>query len=315
MLIKVLGSAAGGGFPQWNCNGPQSRAVRCGEPDYKSRTQSSIAVSVAGQDWVLFNASPDIGQQIRDNPELHPRIDGPLRNTPINAVIITNGDVDHIAGLLTIRERQAFNLYGSKTVLDVLSANSIFNVLNSDYVKRIAMPLGEDLAIEGPSGSLGLMVEMFSVSGKIPLFQETEGQSLDDMKKTEGATVGLKFWSDGSCGPASAPAYYIPGCAEIDAELAVRIEGAELVLLDGTVFTDSEMPDQGLMHKTGQRMGHLSMSGVGGSLEALEGLDVKRKVYIHINNSNPVLNENSDERRIVNEAGWDVSFDGMELEL
>ena len=315
MLIKVLGAAAGGGFPQWNCNGLQSRAVRSGAAHYKARTQSSIAVSTTGEKWVLFNASPDIGSQIRDNPELHPHIDEPLRNTPINAVMLTNGDVDHVAGLLTIRERQAFNLYGSGMVLDVLSANSIFNVLNPDYVNRIEMPLNQAIAIEGPDGPLGLMIEMFDVPGKIPLYQETEGQSLADMKKTEGATVGLKFWSDGTMGPKSKPAYYIPGCAEVDEALAARIKGAAMVLLDGTVFTDTEMPDQGLMHKTGTRMGHLSMAGENGSLKALENLDVARKIFIHINNSNPVLDENSDERHTVTDAGWDVAYDGMELEL
>jgi len=315
MLIKVLGSAAGGGFPQWNCNGPQSRAVRGGDGAYKARTQSSIAVSADGKHWVLFNASPDIGQQIRDNSELHPKADGPLRNTPINAVVVTNGDVDHIAGLLTIRERQAFNLYGSPVVLDVLAANSIFNVLNPDYVKRIEMPLNKEVALDGPDCPLGIRIEMFPVPGKIPLFQEVEGQSLEDMMKLEGATVGLKFWSDGSAAPESAPVYYIPGCAEVDEALALRIKGADMVLFDGTVFTDTEMPDQGLMHKTGARMGHLDMSGPGGSLRAFEPLDVARKIFIHINNSNPVLDENSDERRAVEAAGWEVSYDGMEIEV
>jgi len=315
MLIKVLGSGAGGGFPQWNCNGVQSRAVRDGETGYNARTQSSIAVSALGEDWVLFNASPDLRQQINENAVLHPRGDGPPRNSPIKASVHSNGDVDHITGLLTLREKQAFTVYGTRDLHDVLAANSIFNVLDKDLVKREVIQFDETVAVTGPDGPLGISIKAFPVPGKIPLYLEEEGQSLDDMLSNEGATVGFEIWAENGSTEPGASFFYIPGCAHVDQATAERVRGAQLVMFDGTVFTDTEMPDQGLMNKTGHRMGHQQLSGDDGSIAAFSELDVKRKILIHINNSNPILDENSDARKWVEDAGWDVAFDGMEIDL
>ena len=310
MIIKVLGSAAGGGFPQWNCNGSQSAKVRAGVAGYKARLQSSLAVSQNGGDWVLLNASPDIRQQINETPELHPKKTGALRNSPIKAVVVTNADVDHITGLISLREGQPFSIYGSDRVLETLNANSIFNVCAPDKVPRITFDLDQPTRLEGAGVDLGLTVEAFAVPGKVALFLE-KGDAAGNFGSRDGDTIGLKV-SDTKTGDAF---FYIPGCAEVDAPLADRVRGACLIFFDGTLFTDDEMVTQGLSNKTGKRMGHISVSGPSGSIAALKPLNVKRRIYIHINNTNPILDENSEARRVVEAAGWEVSFDGMEVRL
>lgn len=310
MIIKILGSAAGGGFPQWNCNGVHSSNVRAGKPGYRARTQSSLAVSANGRDWVLLNASPDLRQQINETPELHPFADGGLRNSPIKAVVVTNADVDHITGLINLREGQPFSIYGSDRVLATLNANAIFNVCAPDKVPRIPFALDHPTQLTGAGVDLGLTVEAFAVPGKIALFLEKGGEK-ENYGSRDGDTIGLKI-TETETGKSF---FYIPGCAEIDPPLAERIKGAALIFLDGTLFTDDEMVAQGLSHKTGQRMGHISISGPQGSIEAVKPLNIARRIYVHINNSNPVLDENSEARRIVDSAGWEVGYDGMEVRL
>src|SRR3990170_5396447 len=179
MMIKVLGSAAGGGFPQWNCNGRNSADVRQGVRGIAPRTQASVAVSADGRQWVLLNAAPDLRQQINDTPELHPAPDGGPRNSPIKAVALTNGDVDAVAGLLCLREGQPLTIYGTARVLGVLAANTIFDVLDKRLVKRVVMEFGRPFAVEGPAVPVGLTIEAFPVPGKVPLY-------LEDAKAGEG---------------------------------------------------------------------------------------------------------------------------------
>ena len=310
MQIKILGAAAGGGFPQWNCNGINSAAVRAKKSGFRPRTQSSLAISSNGNDWILLNASPDLRQQINDNSELWPPVEGPLRNSPIKAVILTNADVDHIAGLINLREMQAYNIYGSDRVLETLNANSIFNILNPEFVTRHPIPLGTSFDVKGPDGNLGINIEAFAVPGKVALYLEKKGTEPGFGTK-EGDTIGLKV-SEPSTGNYF---YYVPGCAEVDDDLATRVKNAPLILFDGTLFTDDEMLKQGLMPKTGKRMGHISISGPDGSIEAFKPLNVAQKIYVHINNSNPVLDENSPERKVTEQAGWTVGYDGMEITL
>ena len=307
MIIRVLGSAAGGGVPQWNCNGRNSILARGALSEVVPRSQSSLAVSADGKTWVLLNASPDLRQQIAETPALHPNAAGPLRNSPIAAVVLTNADIDHIAGLLTLREGHAFVVYGSERVQSTLAANSVFNVLAPDLVKRVALILDHPTVISSPQGKIGLDVRAFAVPGKVALFLESGSQA--DFGTADGDTIGLEV----RAGDRSF--IYLPACARVDASLAKRLRGAELVFFDGTLFTDDEMISQGLSQKTGKRMGHISMSGPEGSMAALADLDIKRKVYIHINNSNPVLREGSPERAQVEAAGWDVAYDGMEIRL
>lgn len=311
MIIKVLGSAAGGGFPQWNCNTRLSRLAWDGRNGVRARTQSSIAVSADGARWVVFNASPDIRQQIANTPELQPAETGRLRNSPIAAVVLTNADVDHIAGLLSLRERQPLRLYASARVLETLHANSIFNVLAPDVVERRELPLdAQKFEIEGPDGPLGLSVEPFAVPGKVALFLEDAAKGAN-FGSERGDTIGLKIAATN----APKALFYIPGCAEADEAVKERVRGADCLLFDGTVYTDTEMPDRGVGQKTGRRMGHVPIAGEGGSLHAFDDVGVKRKVYIHINTTNPILEPGSDAERTVKAAGWDIAYDGMTIEL
>ena len=304
MIIKVLGSAAGGGFPQWNCNCPNCRDVRLGRDGLKPRTQSSLAVSADGVTWVLLNASPDLRQQILATPELTPRGDQ-LRDSPIEAVVVTNGDVDHVAGLICLREGHGFTLFGTDRVLSTLAKNSVFNVLNGEQVRRQSLVLGRPSLVGGPGR---LEVEAFAVPGKVALYLE-DAAAGPGFGSAEGDTIGLAV-SDGKT-----RFLYIPGCAGIDAALAKRLTNAPLVFFDGTVYADDEMIRLGLSAKTGQRMGHMSMSGAAGSLSQLAKFGIGRKIFVHMNNSNPALRETSPEHAAVRAAGWEISFDGMEVRL
>jgi pyrroloquinoline quinone biosynthesis protein B len=310
MIIRVLGSAAGGGFPQWNCNCRNCSDVRARKPGFRARTQCSLAVSANGHDWVLLNAAPDLRQQINDTPELGAYANGKLRNSPIKAVVITGGDVDFVAGLLNLRELQPVTVYGSSRVLATLSANSIFNVLDKSVVERRELPFDKPVPIEGADGQTGLVVEAFVVPGKIALYLEDKADT-KSFGSREGDTIGLKV-SEPATGSFF---YYVPGCAELEAPLAARLKGAPLVFFDGTLYTDDEMIRQGLMQKTGARMGHMSISGPSGSISAFKDLGVGRKIFVHINNSNPVLDDNSPESKATEASGWEVGYDGMEVRL
>ena len=309
LKILIMGSAAGGGSPQWNCNSEVSRAVREGEKGTMPRTQSSIAVTANNNEWILFNASPDLGSQILKNKQMHPKIN--LRHSPISGVILTNGDVDHVAGLLTLRERQNLSVYAHKRVHDVLKSNSIFNVLNPDFVDRREMKMNQPFEAKNKSGEgLGIKIEAFEVPGKIALWLEDESKG-ENFGTEEGDTIGLKISSVKS----EKSFFYIPACAKMTEGLANRIKNAEMILFDGTLWKNDEMASSKVGEKTGQRMGHMNNSGEDGSMKALKDLNIKKKVYIHINTTNPILLPNSDERKIVEENGWEVSYDGMEINL
>ncbi|MCO5064795.1 MAG: pyrroloquinoline quinone biosynthesis protein PqqB [Rhizobiaceae bacterium] len=309
MRVRVLGSAAGGGVPQWNCNYIYSHRARIGDGDVPVRLQSSIAVS-SGDGWVIFNASPDIRQQIAAARSLQPDPDGPLRASPIEAIVLTNADIDHIAGLLSLRERQPFNLYATERVLEVIEQNPVFRVLDPAFVRRIPIALDRPAIIEAVDGRPLLEVELYGVPGKVALYLET-GEAGRDFGADEGDTVGVAISAVGG----GKKLHYIPGCASVTAALRRRIEGADLLFFDGTLFRDDEMAEAGVGEKTGQRMGHLHIGGADGSLAALADLAVVRRCYIHINNTNPILDSASPERRLVEEQGWLVAFDGMEVDL
>lgn len=308
LTIKVVGSAAGGGLPQWNCNFDYSRRARSGDPEVRPRLQSSI-IATAGRGVVMFNASPDIRQQIAQTETLHPDVGGGLRSSPIQAVVLTNADVDHIAGLLSLRERQAFHLYATARVLAVLRDNSIFGVLDPAHVRRIEIGMDQAIEIEGPRGPTGVTVRLYPVPGKVALYLET-GRT-DDFGSGQGDTVGVEIRETGGAGMA----HYVPGCAEVTDDLKGRVEGADLLLFDGTVFKDDEMSAAGVGEKTGRRMGHLPIAGPDGSMRALAAVKVARRAYVHINNTNPILDEASQERVDVESNGWDVTFDGMEFRI
>ena len=305
LRVVVLGAAAGGGIPQWNCGCPICRAAREGRTELKS-TQCSVAISADGDHWFLINASPDLRQQIEARPCLHPRVG--LRSSPIEGVILTGADVDAVGGLLHMRERQAFALYATQRMLDVLEANPIFEVLSPECVRRYAVPLGESFQPRhvDESGS-GLEVELFDVPGKVALWLEA-GRPLDELAGAPGDTVGVEVRSNGK------RLLYIPGCAAINEALRHRLREASVVLFDGTLWQDDEMIRQGLGPKSGRRMGHMRVSGPDGTLAAFRDIPVGRKILIHINNSNPILLDDSRERAGVEKEGWEVAYDGMEVQ-
>jgi len=302
----VLGAAAGGGFPQWNSAGAGCLRARAGDPAALARTQASLAVSADGRRWVVLNASPDLRAQIAATPALHPR-PGAIRNSPIAAVVLTGAEVDTIAGLLTLRERQGFALYGGAAALATLDANPIFNVLDRAVVPRRDLPPGRPIALADAAGEvLGVTLEAFAVPGKVPLFEEA---GVDPGRADDGATIGLALSAGGG------ELLFIPGCAAMTPGLGARIAGADTVLFDGTLFRDDEMIAAGAGPKTGSRMGHMSIDGPGGTIAAFRGIPVRRRVFIHINNTNPVLLADSPARAQVAAAGWEVAEDGMEISV
>ncbi|MBV1829525.1 pyrroloquinoline quinone biosynthesis protein PqqB [Komagataeibacter sp. AV436] len=302
--IIVLGAAAGGGFPQWNSNAPGCRRARAGDPAALPRTQASIAISGDGKNWFVVNASPDLRTQINQTPALHPQ-EG-LRSTPIAGVILTGGEVDTITGLLTLRERQPLTLLATPEVLSMLDANPIFEALNRAVVSREPMGLDQPLALKLADGApAGLTIVPFAVPGKVPLYAESGPDPAAICEN--GETIGLEI-SDGNhrvC--------FVPGCARMTDNLRVRLRGADAVFFDGTLWVDDEMVRAGLGEKTGRRMGHMSMDGMDGTIAALRDLGIKRKIFIHINNSNPVLLADTPERAAVEAAGWEISHDGMRI--
>jgi pyrroloquinoline quinone biosynthesis protein B len=299
MQAIVLGSAAGGGIPQWNCRCPVCRLAWEGDPRVRARTQSSLAISANGADWLLVNASPDIRLQIAQTIDLQPRQEP--RHSPIAAVLLTNGDVDHTAGLLTLRESQPFTLYGSAAVLSALAQNPIFGVLGSTCVARHEVRFERSFEpIEG------LHVTIFAIPGKVPLWLET-GQEI--IGETTGVTIGAMF----ECG--SQRLAYIPGCASVTDELRNRLAGVDVLLFDGTVLHDDDLARAGVGVKTGRRMGHVPMAGENGSIDALADIPIGKRIFVHINNTNPVLIEDSDERQLVEKAGWTIAEDGLRIVL
>lgn len=296
MRAVVLGAAAGGGFPQWNCGCHNCRAVREKSEGFLPRTQSSLAVSADGEQWAVLNASPDIREQINRTIALHPT---GLRTSPIVSVLVTNGDLDHIAGLLTLREKQPFRLIVTREIAGILAANPIFRALDETCVTRTCVGLEEEFDLVP-----GLKARLFAVPGKVPLYAET-GDVRTDLEGEQ--TVGVEL------GEEDGKAYYIPGCARMTPMLAKRLSGAPLAFFDGTVWQDDEMQRAGVGEKTGRRMGHMAMSSTQGSIAAFAELGVKRKVYIHINNTNPVLDPSSTERRAAENAGWEIGYDQMEV--
>ena len=230
---------------------------------------------------------------------LRPR--GSPRGSPVSDVILTNADIDHIGGLLSLREGHSFRIHATGDTLDILKLNPVFEVLAETTVTRHRLATGVKQPISGD-----LAVECFMVPGKLPLYLEGEAP---DTKLKSGNTVGVEISSGGKS------FYYIPGCAELDAETRARIANAALVFFDGTLWSDDEMIASGTGHKTGRRMGHMPVGGADGSLAALKQLGVKRLVYTHMNNTNPMLIEGSDQHRAVVAAGAEVGQDGLEIAL
>jgi pyrroloquinoline quinone biosynthesis protein B len=294
----VLGSAAGGGFPQWNCNCDVCRLAWAGDARVRARTQASLAVSADGKRWTLLNASPDLRSQIQSTPALQPR-DG-KRGSPIDAVVLTGAEIDQTAGLLSLRERSPFTLMATAATLAAVAGNPMFGALAAGVVRRRAIAPGERF----PLGD-SLTAELFLVPGKVPLYLEGENPATAE---ETAANVGVEI-ADGQSRLA-----YVPGAAAMTPALRERLSRANAILFDGTLFTDDEMIRAGLGEKTGRRMGHMPIDGPDGSIAALQDLPARR-IFVHINNTNPILIDGSPQRQRVEAAGWEVAQDGLEIVL
>jgi pyrroloquinoline quinone biosynthesis protein B len=308
LRIVVLGAAAGGGVPQWNCGCPVCKAARTEHPELQS-TQASVAFSSDDKHWFLINASPDLRQQLIATPHLHPKT-GQLRDSPIAGVILTNSEVDAVAGLLSMREGSPFTIYAHPRVLAILKANSIFNVLSETHVRRQPIALDEAFEPALPDGSpSGIEIVPFAVPGKGAWYLEGRAHPAGD--GGAGDTLGLRIGDKAS----GRHLYFLAACANVTPELKQRLAGASLLFFDGTVWRDDELIAAGLGAKTGQAMGHIAMSGDNGAIAALADLGIDRKIFLHINNSNPALLHDSAERKTAERAGWQIPADGMEITL
>ena len=298
MQIRILGSAAGGGFPQWNCHCDTCEAARAGVRA-QPRMQSSLAIRGADGPWFLVNASPDARQQLE---MLAPDGGRDSRAGPVAGVLLTDAEIDHTAGLLLLRE-SAFpvRVYGDAGV--ELALRQGFPVLT--MLERYCGLEWSTLApgIETELDGSGLSVELFTVGGDAPRYLDGSGIELE--------ASGMVFRDRGS----DAVVTYVPGLARFDDDIRDRFETSDLVLVDGTFWTDDELPRLGFSQRGAHDMGHLPLSGPGGTIEALSGLSRPRKVLVHINNTNPILLDDSDQRAAVCDAGIEIGYDGMEMLL
>jgi pyrroloquinoline quinone biosynthesis protein B len=295
--VHILGSAAGGGFPQWNCNCVNCAGLRTGSLRAKARTQCSVAVSADGSHWSLLNASPDLRAQVFSFPELLPT--SLVRGSAIDAVLLSDAELDHITGLLSLRESQPVRLYCTSLVFDwVFASNPVFSALNSP--DRFRVTTTEDRKAETIGSGLGF--EAIFVSGKVPTYVKTPPANYD------GAVVAYKL-IDSSTGSSL---LYVPAIREIDERFIAAAAECDCLMFDGSFWSENEKELRGAGTRTASAMGHIPISGAGGSLARLRDLQI-RKVYTHINNTNPILDEDSAERRAVEKAGWEVAEDGMDF--
>nr|WP_249116019.1 pyrroloquinoline quinone biosynthesis protein PqqB [Azoarcus sp. L1K30] len=299
-----MGAGAGGGFPQWNCNCPNCDGLRKGHIRATARTQSSIAVSGDSEHWVLFNASPDVLQQLRNFPELQPA--RALRDTAIVAIALIDAQIDHTTGLYMLREhRQPWPVWCTAEVREDLSVgNPLFGVLGHYAgIGWNEIPLAGSFAI---AGAPGLEFEALPLTSNAPPYSPHR----DHPRPGDNIGVSLINTTNGK------RLFYAPGLGEMERHVWAAMEQADCVLVDGTLWTDDEMIRLGASQKTSRAMGHLPQSGAGGMLEWLDRLPATtRKVLIHINNTNPILDEDSPQRATLTAHGIEVAFDGMEIEL
>ena len=306
MLIRVLGSAAGGGFPQWNCGCPNCRGLRSGTVRAAPRRQESAAVSSDGHGWILLNASPEIREQIESFAGLHPQAP---RHSPIQAIVLTNGDLDHTLGLLSLRESHPLVVYATEHVRrGFTEGNVLYRTLQRfpGQVTWRALKLGAEEELVGADGhGSGLLVEAVPVPGKLPIHLESQGAHHPE------DNIGLRI-REASTGRRLA---YFPAAGGLTPMVEKAIEDADCLFFDGTFWSADELPAQGLGTKRADDMAHLPVGGDGGSLAALRALRAPRRIFIHVNNTNPLLREDSAERREAQAAGWEIAWDGMEVSL
>jgi len=304
MQVKILGSAAGGAFPQWNCACPNCHAVRGGQFRGKPRSQTQIAVSSDGEAWFLLGASPDLRSQIESTPELHPR--SGIRNSPIRGVVLASADLDHVLGLLLMRELQPYPVYAAEPVIKILRGNSMFQMLNRipNQVQWRPICGGESFNLDSSTAKgEGIGCQTVAVSSHYPAYAT-------GMKQSDEAILGLILTS-----PSGGRLGFFPQLAQLTPELMDVFAKLDCLMLDGTFWSEDELIR---LHGSGQcaaEMGHVPVGGEHGTLQRLARLSTPRKMYIHINNTNPMLNEASAEYRAVRDAGWELAEDGCHFTL
>ncbi len=310
MRIHVLGSAAGGGFPQWNCGCPHCRGLRDGTLKATARTQESVAVSADGAGWFLLNCSPEIRQQIESFEGLHPRAP---RHSPIRAIVLTNGDLDHVLGLLSLRESHPLVIYATESVRDGFTeGNGLYRTLQRfpEQVTWRALKLGREDALAGVDGQpSGLAIEPVAVPGKPPIHLENRPGGRRATEPEDN--IGLRI-REAATGRRLA---YFPAAGGVTPAVREALADADAVFFDGTFWSSDELPAQGLGTKRAADMAHLPVGGPEGSLAALRDLRATRRILIHLNNTNPVLREDAPERKEAEAAGWIIAWDGMEVTL
>ena len=307
MIVRVLGSAAGGGFPQWNCACSQCRGVREGLINATPRTQESVGLSADDENWFLINASPDIHSQIESFGPLHP---GKLRTTPIQAIVLTNGDLDHCLGLLSLRENHRLVIYSTESVRrGFTDSNVLYRTLQrfAGQVTWRTLKLGvEEPLLCADGRPSGLTVEALAVPGKPPIHLEGLVSPSDPE-----LNVGLRFRQ---CTNGRVLAY-LSAVGRITTSVFKGLANADCVMFDGTFWSSDELSAPGFLEKSAEDLAHWPVGGQTGSLAMLSTITAPRRVFTHINNTNPMLRENSTERKIIEAAGWSVAWDGMEIRL
>jgi pyrroloquinoline quinone biosynthesis protein B len=303
MKIRVLGSGAGGGFPQWNCNCNNCRRLRTGDMNGKARTQSSIAVSTDNSNWLLINASPDIRAQLEAFPAIQPKHG--LRDTGIKAVLLMDSQIDHTTGLLMLREGKPLDIYCSEMVKqDLTTGFPVFNML-SHYCTVNHHPI----PVDGSSFSIPAISDLRFYTRAIKSKAPPYSPHRHDPHDGDNIGVVIEQVSTGK------KVFYSPGLGEIEDHVMTAMQAADCLLIDGTFWTEDEMIEQGLGKKRASDMGHKVQSGTGGMIEILNGVPNARKILIHINNSNPILDEDAEPCKILAKNGIEIAYDGMEIDL
>jgi pyrroloquinoline quinone biosynthesis protein B len=307
MRVRVLGSAAGGGFPQWNCGCYNCSGVRAGTLAATARTQESVAVSADGKSWFLLNASPEIRAQIENFPPLHPRR---ARHSPIAGIVLTNGDLDHCLGLLCLRESQPLVVYATDRVRRGFAEHNAMSATLQRFPGHTTWPrlvLDEPTELRLPDGTpSGLSLRALGLPGQPPLHLKSV---LGEAHPEDNIGLELSHAASGS------RLLYFPGCARVNDAVLAAAAGGDCLFFDGTFWSDDELIELGLGERRARDMAHVPISSPEGSLAAFARAAVRHRYFIHINNTNPILRDDSPERRAVREAGWHVAHDGLEITL
>ena len=307
MRVKVLGSAAGGGFPQWNCGCSNCRRLRLGTLRATPRSQAQVAVTCDDQHWFLLGASPDLRYQIEGFQDLHPRGEG--RHSPIAGVVLTGGDMDHTLGLLLLREWHRLHVYSTATVQRVLlHTNTIFRLLERmpDQLRWMTPLPGSPFELTAPDGAAsGITARLLALPGGMPAYAPPQADN------GPGDAVSALILT----APSGKRLAYLPGLPDLSPALLAELQGCHTILVDGTFWSDDELVRMEGFGKMARDIGHLPVSGEGGSLSLLGNLPGVRRIYVHVNNTNPMLDEDSPEHALIREHGWELAFDGMELSL